>query len=178
MASEEDGQNLRKGRGGWWFLAGTVLLHLAVRLMDPQLSDASLDYFAANLKRLLPLFGVMVTLLWLFNLLVKPRQVVKAFGRQSGVRGWILVIVGGVVSMGPMYLWYPLLGELRKHGFRPALAVAFLYSRAVKIPMLPFMVHYFGGLYTGLFVLNILVVSVLSGLVMERIGRGSQSGLR
>ena len=70
--------------------------------------------------------------------------------------------------MGPMYLWYPLLGELNKEGLRPGLAAAFLYARAVKIPLLPFMIHYFGALYTGLFVVCILVFSVVNGLLMER----------
>jgi len=171
VAPEEGRQTRRNGWGGWWFLAGTIGLHLIVRLIDPQIGDAALDYFVAGLTGLLPLFGVMLLLLWLFNLLIKPRQVVKGLGRQSGVRGWLLAIAGGAISMGPMYLWYPLLGELHKHGLRPALAVAFLYSRAVKIPMLPFMVHYFGGLYTTLFVLSILLFSVVNALIMERIDR-------
>ncbi|MEA3275135.1 MAG: permease [Pseudomonadota bacterium] len=146
-----------------------LLLHLIVRLVDPRLSAASLDGFAANLSRLLPLLGVMFLLLWLFNLFVKPQQVVRRLGQQSGPRGWMLAVLGGVISMGPMYLWYPMLGELRRQGLRSALAAAFLYSRAVKIPMLPFMVHYFGGLYTGLFVLSILLFSILSGLLLEQI---------
>jgi hypothetical protein len=49
------------------------------------------------------------------------------------------------------------------------LAAAFLYSRAVKIPLLPFMAYYFGGLYTGLFVVCILVFSVINGLIMQRL---------
>ena len=50
----------------------------------------------------------------------------------------------GVVSLGPMYLWYHMLGELKEKGVRTPLLAAFLYSRAVKIPMLPVMAHYFG----------------------------------
>ncbi len=47
-----------------------------------------------------------------------------------------------------------------------------LYSRAVKIPPLPLMMHYFGTLYTILFVLNVLLFSIASDLVMERIDVG------
>jgi uncharacterized membrane protein YraQ (UPF0718 family) len=162
-------ERLPSGRAGWRFLGAVLLLHLLVRLYDPLLSDASLRHFLTNLARLLPMLGVMLMLLWLFALWVEPRQVVERLGRQSGIGGWLLALSGGVISMGPMYLWYPVLGGLHRSGLRPALAGAFLYSRAIKIPLLPLMVHYFGGWYAGLFVLNILVFAVVSGLVTERL---------
>ncbi|MBL3601761.1 MAG: hypothetical protein JMN25_18175 [gamma proteobacterium endosymbiont of Lamellibrachia anaximandri] len=67
--------------------------------------------------------------------------------------------------------------DLKAHGMRSSLLAAFLYSRAVKIPMLPLMVHYFGTLYTGLYVVNILLFSVLSGVIMEQLERGTPQGL-
>jgi hypothetical protein len=55
---------------------------------------------------------------------------------------------------------------------KTSLLAAFLYSRAIKIPMLPFMVHYFGIFYTVLFVFNVLLFSVASGMIIERIDKG------
>ncbi|MEN8167249.1 MAG: hypothetical protein ABFR65_07200, partial [Pseudomonadota bacterium] len=160
-----------KRRAGWWFLLAAIALHLAVRLIDPRLSEQSLDYFVQVLIRLLPAFGLMFLLLCLFNLFAKPQQIKHWLGELSGPRGWVFAILGGVISMGSMYLWYPLLKDLKAQGMRTSLLAAFLYSRAVKIPMLPFMVHYFGALYTGLFVVNILLFSVLSGSIMERLDK-------
>lgn len=162
----------RQSRGGWWFLLAVIVLHLAVRLIDPRLSEQSLDYFVQVLIRLLPAFGLMFLLLCLFNLFAKPKQIKLWLGELSGPRGWVFAILGGVVSMGSMYLWYPLLKDLKAQGMRTSLLAVFLYSRAVKIPMLPFMAHYFGILYTGLFVVNILLFSVLSGVIMERLDSG------
>lgn len=165
-----EGSGDKKGarrKGGWWFLAAMVILHLLVHWLSPDLGTASLARFLSTLKTLLPLFGVMFVLLWLFNLFVRPGRVAQRIGRASGVRGWVLAIGAGVLSMGPMYLWYPVLAGLRARGLRPALAAAFLYSRAVKIPMLPFMAHYFGAAYTALFVLCILAFSVVSGAAMD-----------
>ena len=157
-------------RGGWRFLAGVVVLYGVVYLIDPAPAVAGLADFARGLRRLLPFFGFMLVLLWLFNRLIEPRKVVKSLGKQSGLRGWLLAMSGGMIAMGPMTLWYPLLAELHSHGLRPALAAAFLYTRAIKIPMLPFMAHYFGGLYTVLFVIYILLFSVVIGWLMERLG--------
>lgn len=159
----------RSGHAGWWFLLAAIVLHLAVRIIDPSLSAESINYFVQVVIRLLPAFGLMFLLLCLFNLFTKPQQIKRLFGKLSGPRGWIFAILGGVISMGSMYLWYPLLKDLKNQGMRPSLLAAFLYSRAVKIPMLPFMAHYFGLLYTGIFVVNILLFSVLNGFILERI---------
>ncbi len=166
-----------KSHGGWWFLLAVLLVHLGMWQIAPGLSAESLGYFLQVMSRLLPVFGLLFLLLWLFNLFARPKQIKHWLGGQSGSRGWIFSILGGVASMGSMYLWYPLLHDLKAHGMRSSLLAAFLYSRAVKIPMLPLMVHYFGTLYTGLYVVNILLFSVLSGVIMERLERGTPQGL-
>lgn len=159
-----------------FFLLGVLMLHVVVRIIHTAYSSESLDYFVAVLIRLLPAFGVMFLLLWLFNLFARPQQITRYLGLHSGSKGWMLAIVSGVVSMGSTYLWYPLLRDLKISGMRTSLLASFLYSRAVKIPMLPFMVHYFGTLYTVLFVLNVLLFSIASGLMMERIVMDTSQG--
>lgn len=57
-------------------------------------------------------------------------------------------MVAGVLSAGPAYAWYTLLAGLRGQDMRRALVAAFLYARAVKLPLLPIMAHYFGMAYT------------------------------
>lgn len=176
MSSVEGKQPPLARRGSWWFLTGVVVLYGVVYLFDPAPVAAGLADFAHSLRRLLPFFVFMFALLWLFNCLIEPRKVVKSLGKHSGMRGWLLAVSGGVISMGPMALWYPLLNELHRHGLRPALAAAFLYTRAIKIPMLPFMAYYFGGLYTALFVLYILLFSVIIGWLMEQLGFENSHG--
>ncbi|MCK5191121.1 MAG: hypothetical protein KAR12_13820, partial [Methylococcales bacterium] len=167
----KSGQKLKHspGYGGWWFLLAVLMLHLGVRIIEPTFSTESLDYFVKVLYKLLPAFGLMFLLLWLFNLFANPQQISRYQMLHSGLKGWMFATAGGIISMGSMYLWYPLLQDLKANGMRTSLLASFLYSRAIKIPMLPFMVHYFGTLYTILFVFNIVLFSVASGLMMERI---------
>jgi uncharacterized membrane protein YraQ (UPF0718 family) len=173
---QASGKTAKRRFAGWQFLGAVLLLHLGVYWLDPDLSALALTDFAQGLRRLLPVFGVMLVLMVLVNLWVKPQRIARHLGEESGLRGWAIAMTAGVVSLGPMYLWYPMLRELKEKGVRTPLLAAFLYSRAIKIPMLPVMVHYFGLLYTLLFVLNILLFSVLSGLGMDmlegRFGRG------
>ena len=155
------------GYGGWWFLLAVLILHLGVCIIEPTFSTESLDYFVKTLYKLLPTFGLMFLLLWLFNLFANPQQISRYLGLHSGLKGWMFATAAGIISMGSMYLWYPLLQDLKANGMRTSLLVSFLYSRAIKIPMLPFMVHYFGILYTVIFVFNIVLFSIASGLMME-----------
>ena len=165
------GKASKRRFAGWLFLGAVVLLHLGVYWLAPDLSALALADFARGLRRLLPVLGVMLLLMVLVNLWVKPQRIARHLGEESGLRGWAIAITAGVVSLGPMYLWYPMLGELKEKGVCTPLLAAFLYSRAVKIPLLPMMAHYFGLLYTLLFVLIILLFSVLSGLGMGMLER-------
>jgi uncharacterized membrane protein YraQ (UPF0718 family) len=143
-----------------------VLLHTGIYLTDSALSAQSLGYFWDMLQNLMPAFGLMFLLLWLFNLFNKPQSLIRRRTRQSSAKSWLLSIAGGILSLGPMVIWYPLLKELKEKGMRSSLLAAFLYSRAIKIPMLPIMMHYFGVFYTGLFVSNILLFALLNGVLM------------
>jgi hypothetical protein len=78
--------------------------------------------------------------------------------------------VAGILSTGPVYAWYAVLHDLRQKGMRASLVAAMLYSRAVKLPLLPLLVHYFGLGYTMVLALYLIGFSIIGGLLMERIG--------
>jgi hypothetical protein len=69
--------------------------------------------------------------------------------------------------MGPIYAWYTALAELQQKGMRTAFVATFLYSRAVKIPLLPLMIYYFGPGYTIVLCLYLMVFSVINGILIE-----------
>ena len=176
QAQMEKPKPIRMGNGRWWLLLIALTIHLCLLWINLELSRRSIEYFLGVIIRLIPAFGLMFILLTLFHLFFKPQQINRHLGDESGIRGWFYAILGGVVSMGPMFLWYPLLSDLKAKGMRYQLLTAFLYSRAIKIPMLPFMFYYFGGLYTVIFVGNVLMFSLLSGVSMGMImSEGKQS---
>lgn len=98
---------------------------------------------------------------------LKPKAISKYLGKGSGVGGWLLSIVAGIISHGPIYVWYPLLKELRKQGMRQGLAAVFLYNRAIKIPLLPVMIYYFGVAFTVLLLVFRVIASVIEGKMIE-----------
>jgi len=85
------------------------------------------------------------------------------------VKGWCIAIAAGVLSHGSMIAWYPMLRELRYHGMRDGFMAAFFYARAVKVPMLPVMVKYFGWKFTLLLTTFTLAAAAVQGLIIEYI---------
>jgi uncharacterized membrane protein YraQ (UPF0718 family) len=75
----------------------------------------------------------------------------------------------GILSHGPIYVWYPLLRELREHGMRTSLVAAFLYNRAIKIPLLPLMIYYFGVIYVVVLLIFMIIASIVEGKIIELI---------
>jgi uncharacterized membrane protein YraQ (UPF0718 family) len=110
-----------------------------------------------------------------FDLLLNPRRVARQLGRPGGARGWLIALAAGILSAGPIYAWYPLLAELRAKGMRASTAAVFLYARAIKLPLLPLLFHYFGTAYSVVLSLWLAGFALLSGFVMERIGRSPES---
>ncbi len=159
----------KKSRGGLLFLVVVALLYAIAFLLDARLAHAALELAGSLLYQLVPILMIVFVLIFISNLLVRPDWVRAHVGKESGVRGWVIAVVGGVLSVGPVYPWYALLRELRDHGMRTALIAVFLYNRGIKLPLLPLMVHYFGMAFTLVLATYLTLFSLLNGLIMERI---------
>lgn len=155
--------------GGWIFLILSIVLYIAVGLFDISLILQSLVILVELLQKIVPILIVVFFFIFLFNLFLSPQKVIKYLGRESGFKGWLLVIGGGIISMGTAYLWYPLLGDLKVKGMSNALIATFLYSRAIKIQLLPFLIYYFGWSFVIILTCYMIIFSVINGWLIEKI---------
>ena len=119
------------------------------------------------LLKIIPILAVVILMTATINYFLQPKQIVKHLGKESGAKGWLAMLVAGVISHGPMYAWYPLVDDLRRHGMRDGLIVVFFYARAIKIPLLPMMIDYFGLPFTLILSCYILLGAIIQGLIME-----------
>ena len=157
--------------GGWLFLAGVILAQGATALVERDLARQALASFVAMLREVAPVLVLVFVLMFLAERFLTPGRTRAWLGRGSGLRGWLLAVAAGVISTGPVYTWYALLAELRKKGMRTALVAVVLYARAIKLPLLPLLAHYFGLRYMLVLSLLIAGFSILNGLFMERLLR-------
>lgn len=157
-----------KSRAGYFFLAFVGALYLATYFLKPQLLPKAVDFSLKIFQRILPVFVLIFILLALTNYFVKPKTLVKYLGKGSGWKGWLLAIGTGILSTGPIYMWYPLLAELKEHGMRPALIATFLYNRAIKPALIPLMIIYFGWKFVAALTIMMVGASVLDGWLVEK----------
>ena len=161
----------KKGLGGWLFLLLVLAAYIATAAVDADTAGRALGLFAKVMQNLVPALVIVFLLLLAADLLIGPKWIKRNLGREAGIRGWLLAAAGGVLATGPVYAWYALLRELREKGMRAPLAAVFLCSRAIKLPLLPMMIHYFGTAYTLVLCLYLFGFSLVSGAIMVGLER-------
>jgi len=115
---------------------------------------------------LMPLFLVFI-LMVILNLFLKPAHITQFLGKGTGIKGIILSATAGIISMGPIYAWYPMLKTLREKGVDSSLIAVFLGNRAVKPFLLPIMISYFGWTYVLILVVFTIFGSIGVGYCVE-----------
>lgn len=158
-----------KSYAGWYFLLAVIGIYVITFFLKPDSIIPSLQFFIQILKKIIPVFLLVFVLMALTNYFITPNKVVRWMGEGSGIKGWIIAIITGIISTGPIYMWYPLLNELQKHGVRNGLIATFLYNRAVKIPLLPMLILYFGITYTIILTIVMIIVSIFQGFITEKL---------
>jgi uncharacterized membrane protein YraQ (UPF0718 family) len=162
-------QQKHSGTGGWLFLAVVLSAYGLSFLLSPDSTAEAFTFFHRIMRQVLPVLGLVFLLLFIANYLLTPAKIHKYLGTESGLEGWLASVVAGILSMGPVFAWYAVMAELQKNGMRNALIATFLYSRAVKLPLLPLMIYYFGSDYTLVLCLYLVAFSVINGILVERL---------
>ncbi len=154
---------------GKYLLLGVIIFYGVLSLVNSGIPLLALRKSILILIKVVPIFIAVILFTAILNYFIKPKQIASHLGRESGVKAWLWALAAGVISHGPMYAWYPLLEDLRGHGMRDGLIVVFFFSRALKIPLLPMMVDYFGWAFTVVLSLYILIGALIQGWILERI---------
>ena len=151
------------------FLIIVLVLYIILLLSDTNHALPALQKSGSILLSLIPLFLLIITLTALLNYFLKPKQIIKNFGKDSGTKGILYALIGGIISHGPMYAWYGMMQDMRAHGLKDGLIATFMYARAVKLPLLPFMIDMFGLLFTIVMTLYILIAAVIQGKIIDTV---------
>jgi uncharacterized membrane protein YraQ (UPF0718 family) len=158
----------------FYFLCSVMILYFILFFLDHKSMYNALKVSGNIFIQIIPVLLLVILFMALINYLLHPKTVAKYVGKESGIKGWFLAIATGIISHGPIYIWYPLLKELREQGMRSGLIAAFLYCRAIKIPLLPLMVYYFGLLFVSVLLLYMVIASLVEGVIIELIESGKK----
>jgi len=160
---------LEKIEAKWIIMGITISIYIVIGIINQHLLIQSLTTLLDLFIKLIPILIIIFILMLLTNLFFDAKKVSKYIGHDSGIKGWIITITAGIISSGPIYMWYPILSELKEKGMRTKYIATFLYNRSVKIPLLPMMIYYFGIPFTIVFNIYIIIFSILNGLIVSLI---------
>ena len=158
---------------GFLFLGIVVLLYLILFFVDSQKTKESLQYFAKNSLKVLPIFLLVIFLTALINFYFPKEKITKILQGKSRFKSYIYSLIAGIFSHGPVFVWYPLLNELRQKGVSKGALVSFFYGRSVKLTLIPIMIGFFGQIYTLLFMVFIAVAALIQGVLYDFIDKDS-----
>ena len=163
-----------KSRAGWYFLFIVLGIYVLTAIVKPEAIGPSLKFFVGILQKIAFVFILVFVLLVVINYFVTPKRLVKWMEKGKGLSGLLISSIGGIISSGPIYMWYPLMNEMKKHGVKDRFISIFLYNRAIKPALLPFLIFYFGLVYTIVLTVVMFFMSILQGYVVEKIVRWSK----
>ena len=157
--------------GIWLFPVIVIIIYGILFFISPDIVLAALGSSGkVFVKVLFPLLFVFILMLAL-NYYLKPGNIVRYIGKDAGIKGVFLSIMAGIISMGPIYAWYPLLKGLREKGADTSLIAIFLGNRAVKPFLLPVMISYFGWAYVMLLTVLTCLGALATGWTVNLLAR-------
>ena len=159
---------LKQVPGSWCFFIVIVLIYFLFLIFNSNVFFMSLSFSSKIIFKIIPIFILVFILMTFSNYFITPKFIMKHL-REKGVKKWFFVIVGGILSSGPIYMWYPLLADLKKKGLNYGLIACFLYNRAIKIPILPIAIFYFSWQYILVLCFVMILVSVVQGLMINKL---------
>lgn len=160
--------NLKKISVSVYFLLIIILTYIILLIFDSKLFFSCLDFFFNILSNIIPILILVFVLMVFTNYFITQKFILKHM-KKKGIKKWFFVIIGGILSTGPIYMWYPLLADLKNKGLNYGFIACFLYNRAVKIPLLPLMIFYFSFKYVMILALVMIFMSIFQGVIINKI---------
>jgi hypothetical protein len=151
------------------FLLASFLLYFFMYLFSNELFFTSVFHAVKIIDSIALALIFVYAMVFCFNLFFDAEKFRFLIRKDAGKKGWALILFTGVISSGPIYLWYPLLAELKEKGMRDSFSAAFLFTRAIKPPLIPLLIHYFGFAFVGILTFWMIIFSVINGVLVEKI---------
>ena len=159
----------KKNNGKWFFLISVLILMLVIFAVDSTKIRLILKMFENLMLQISPVLVLVYFIMLLTNYFVDNKRLKKYMGEDSGVKGWLISIVSGIISVGPVYMWYPLMKDLQSKGVKNKYLVIFLYNRGIKIQWLPMLILYFGLKYSLTLMFIMAIMSIPQGIIAEKL---------
>lgn len=157
---------------GFIFSGIVLVIYIVLFFIDPDLCKNAFFKSIKVFRNIIPILIAVFVLIFAINM-VPVKWLKKIFNKKRKKLAWFITIAVGILSHGPVFVWYTLLADLRKKGMTGGMAAAFIYARAVKLPIIPALIAAFGLHFTLIFYVYILIGAVIQGIIMDFLFRSN-----
>lgn len=148
-------------------------------LMDFDKGEKTGQAFLIVLIEMLKILPCAFILIGLFEVWVKKETIIQHLGDNCGVKGYIWVLLLAGISVGGLYVAFPLAETLNKKG--ASLKIIFTYLGFVgvfRIPMTIFEISFLGLPFTLVRLMVTVPLFLLTGIVLGTVLRKRQYKLK
>jgi len=149
----------------WLFPFGIASLYGLGMVFVPENTNIALHRSVSIFLQLALPICLALIMMVVFNRFLSPAVITRFLGQSTSIKGVFLSSLAGILSMGPVYAWYPLLKNLKDKGASQFHVANFIGQRSIKPVLLPVLVICWGGYFTTLFVF----VSFIGALIVAYI---------
>ncbi len=148
------------------FLGVVVLSYIVLYFIDSVKTIAAINYVIAIILEIIPILLIVYVIMVIFSLL-DEKKLKKAIDKAPKLLKYVLMSILGTISHGPIYAWYPFLKDLNEKGLSRGPIGTFLYSRGIKLTLIPMLVSFFDLKFVIILTITTLVFSVFEGFLID-----------
>ncbi|WP_300674725.1 hypothetical protein [Desulfoluna sp.] len=159
----------------WIFPACAAAAYVVVWITFPEKIIPALRIAKTiALKMAIPLF-ISLFMMFLLNMYISTAHITRFMGKKRGAAGMMFSSIAGIVSMGPVFAWFPFLKTLKEKGMADIYLANFLSCRAVKPVLFPVLITYFGWRFSLVFIFMSLVSAWSISFIVALSGKRDES---
>ncbi len=163
---EKSVQKKNKSSKSVYFFMSMVLLYIVLWFFNPtKVIDAGhyvLDITIDIIPILVFVYVFMVGMSFL-----NEKKLRKTIEKSSSFAKYFLMSVLGTLSHGPIYAWYPFLKDLNEKGVSKGNVSAFLYSRGIKLTLLPMLIAFFDFKFALVLTIVTFLFAIIQGILVD-----------
>ena len=153
------------------FFGIMILAYIVLYIFYPEKTYNAIVYVIGIIKEILPILLFVYVFMFAFSF-INEKKLKAYIEKAPAAAKYLLLSALGTLSHGPIFAWYPFLKELYQKGISKGAVGTFLYSRGIKLTLLPMLVSFFDLKFAVILTITTLLFSIIEGIVIDLTEKG------
>ena len=154
------------------FLIITGIVIYLLQVFFPEQSEMSFEVMGQYGLEVMLIFPAVLVLMGLADIWVPQEKVKLYLGKKSGFKGILLSLFLGTLPTGPLFIAFPIAGEMLRKKARIANVVVFLGAwGSLKMPQIGIEIQFLGLQFSFYRIILTFISIICIGFITERLAK-------